>query len=87
MNFIRRLNWLEYIFFVLFFCVLLHRLAARISLPFYDFLQVIIALNQVYNWETQHHSTFCRCGLAGILFYPWFKFYFPLFQTHYHTLS
>ena len=19
-------------------------------------------------------------------FYPWFKFYFPLFQTHYHTL-
>ena len=20
-------------------------------------------------------------------FYPWFKFYFPLFQTHYHTLQ
>ena len=21
------------------------------------------------------------------LFYLWFEFYFPLFQTHYHTLS
>ena len=21
-----------------------------------------------------------------VQFYPWFKFYFPLFQTHYHTL-
>ena len=31
-------------FFVLFFCLLLHRLAVRISLPFYDFLQVIIVL-------------------------------------------
>ena len=20
-------------------------------------------------------------------FYPWFKFYFPLFQTHYYTLQ
>ena len=20
-----------------------------------------------------------------VQFYPWFKFYFPLFQTHYHT--
>ena len=30
-------------FFVLFLCLLLHRLV-RISLPFYDFLQVIIVL-------------------------------------------
>ena len=22
-----------------------------------------------------------------VQFYPWFKFYFPLFQTHYHTLQ
>ena len=22
-----------------------------------------------------------------VQFYPWFKFYFPFFQTHYHTLS
>ena len=21
-----------------------------------------------------------------IIIYPWFKFYFPLFQTHYHSL-
>ena len=21
-----------------------------------------------------------------VQFYPWFKFYFPLFQTHYHIL-
>ena len=21
-----------------------------------------------------------------VQFYPWFKFYFPLFLTHYHTL-
>ena len=35
---------LKYIFFVLFFCFLLHRLAVRISLPFHDFLQVIIVL-------------------------------------------
>ena len=37
-------NLFKYIFFVLFFCLLLHRLARRISLPFYDFLQVIIVL-------------------------------------------
>ena len=23
---------------------------------------------------------------TGLIFYPWFKFYFPLFLTHYHTL-
>ena len=41
---------LKYIdIFVLFFCLLLLRLAVRNSLPFYDFLQVIIVLNQVYN--------------------------------------
>ena len=37
-------NLFKYIFFVLFFCLLLHRLTIRISLPFYDFLQVIIVL-------------------------------------------
>ena len=24
---------------------------------------------------------------VGVQFYPWFKFYFPLFQTHYHILK
>ena len=46
-------------FVVLFFCLLLHGLAVRIS-----FQQVIIVLIQVYNWEIRHHSTVCRCGLV-----------------------
>ena len=59
---------LKYIdIFVLFFCLLLLRLAVRNSLPFYDFLQVIIVLNQVYNWGIGHHSKVCRCRLADIL--------------------
>ena len=45
---------LKYIFFVLFFGFLLHHLAVRISLPIYDFLQVIIVLIQVYNWEIRY---------------------------------
>ena len=32
----------RYIFFVLFFCLLLHRLAVRISLPLHIFLQTIL---------------------------------------------
>ena len=35
----------------------------------------------------------CICCVYGkervyvvVQFYPWFKFYFPLFQSHYHTL-
>ena len=27
------------------------------------------------------------CGYVVVQFYPWIKFYFSLFQTHYHTLS
>ena len=26
------------------------------------------------------------CEYVVIHFYPWLKFYFPLFQAHYHTL-
>ena len=55
--------------FVLFFCLLLLRLAVRNSLPFHDFLQVIIVLNQVYNWAIRHHSKVCRCRLADILYF------------------
>ena len=55
-------------FFVLFFCLLLHLLARRISLPFHIFPQVVIVLIQVYNWEIRHHSFVCRCGLADILY-------------------
>ena len=49
--------------FVLFFCLLVHRLAVRNSLPF------IIVLNQVYNWAIRHHSKVCRCRLADILYF------------------
>ena len=55
-------------FFVLFFCLLLHLLAVRISLPFHIFIQVVIVLIQLYNWEIRHHSFVCRCGLADILY-------------------
>ena len=51
-------------FVVLFFCLLVHRLAVRISLPF---LQVVIVLIQVYNGEIRHHSTVCRCGRTRYL--------------------
>ena len=61
-------NLFNYTFFVLFFCLLLHRLAVRISLPFHIFLHVVIVLIQVNNWEIQHHSLVCRCGLADILY-------------------
>ena len=54
-------------FIILFFCLLLHRLAVSIRLPFHDFLQVIIVLIQVYNWEIRHHSLVCGCGLVDIL--------------------
>ena len=31
---------------------------------------------------------FLAAGIYVVVqFYPWFKFYFPLFQTHYHTLQ
>ena len=61
-------NLFNYIFLVLFFCLLLHCLAVRISLPFHIFLHVVIVLIQVNNWEIQHHSLVCRCGLADILY-------------------
>ena len=59
-------NLFNYTFF--FFCLFLHRLAVRISLPFHIFLHVVIVLIQVNNWEIQHHSLVCRCGLADILY-------------------
>ena len=51
------------ILFVLFFCYFF------IALPFavLNFLQVIIVLIQVYNWEIRHHSMVCHCALADIL--------------------
>ena len=62
-------NLFKQIFFVLSFCLLLDYLAIRISLAFYDFLQVITVLIQIYNWEIRHHSTVCHCGLADILYF------------------
>ena len=48
--------------------LLLHRLTIRISLPFHIFLQVVIGLIQVYNWQIRYHSLICRCGLADSLY-------------------
>ena len=31
------------------------------------FIQVVIVLIKVYNWEILHHSLVCRCGLADII--------------------
>ena len=43
--------------FVLFFRLLLHRLAVRITSAFHISLQVVIELIQVYNWEIRQHAT------------------------------
>ena len=60
-------NLFKYISFLLFFCLLLYRLAVRTSLPFHIFLRLIVLI-QVYNWEIRHHSLVCCCGLADILY-------------------
>ena len=46
-------------------------------------------------WETKQVLQFfksCQNTSRDVIyvvvkFYPWFKFYFPLFQTHHHTLQ
>ena len=68
LNFICWFNRFEYVFFVLFFWLLLHSLAVKISLPSYDFLSIIIVLIQVYNWQIRHHSLVFCCGLADIFY-------------------
>ena len=42
------------------------------------FLQVVILLLQIYNWEIRHHSLVCHRGLADILYIlvSFFKLYF-----------
>jgi len=34
-----------------------------------NFLQVIIVLIQVYDWEIRHNSKVCRCGIADIIYF------------------
>ena len=50
-------NLFKYIFFVLFFCLLLHRLAVRISLPFHIFLFSLVAKEKRAGDEVGHGST------------------------------
>ena len=80
-------NLFKYIFFALFFCLLLHRLAVRISSPFYIFLQVVILLIKVYIWEIRYHSLVCRCGLSDILYILvfFFKLYFQYATSMRHA--
>ena len=42
--------------------------------------QPVVSSNEVVV-TVQKHTVY-----VVVQFYPWFKFYFPLFQTHYHTL-
>ena len=38
-------------------------------------------------WNLSHSHAVCKWHVYVVVqFYPGFKFYFPLFQTHYHTL-
>ena len=64
-------NKTKYIFFVLIYSFFTSSspFSLMSSLPFHDFLKVIIALIQVYNWKIRHHALVCRCGLAEILFF------------------
>ena len=45
-------NLFKYIFFVFFFCLLLHRLAIRISLPIYIFYKLLL----YWSWSTTGRS-------------------------------
>ena len=45
--------------YVLFFSLLLHRLAVRIRFAVSYFSTGLIVLTQVYNWEIRHHSLVC----------------------------
>ena len=57
-----------YIFFVLFFCLILHRLAfIKDQFAVSYFSTSLIVLIQVYNWEIRHRSLICCRGLADIL--------------------
>ena len=40
------------------------------------------SFESVPHYKDKEHSEIC----VAVQFYPWFKFYFLLFQTHYHTL-
>ena len=92
LNFICWFNRFEYVFFVLFFWLLLHSLAVKISLPSYDFLSIIIVLIQVYNWQIRHHSMVFAVDL--LIYYFYFNFVlglnfiflcFKLIIIYYHT--
>ena len=39
------------------------------------------SFESVPHYKNKEHSEIC----VAVQFYPWFKFYFLLFQTHYHT--
>ena len=54
-------------FFGLFFYLLLHRLAVRIRLPFYDRFSTSYYCSAP--GLLRHHSTVCCCGLANILYF------------------
>ena len=47
------------------------------------FKRSLTGKTQNYNKRDSCHK---RVIAVVVQFYPWFKFYFPLFLAHYHTL-
>ena len=57
----------------------------QISLNLQDDSTKAAIINQI---EKKKHSIHDPCFLRWFnYFYPWFKFYFLLFQTHYHVIN
>ena len=48
--------------------------------------KMVSILMQLKKKKKKMTSAKSSCLYYMLWFYPWFKFYFPLFQTHYHTL-
>ena len=67
--------------------LLMHDLVYSNTLSFFSYIQrVIFATSYV---ALICFVFFCTCKFnvyVVVQFYPWFKFYFSLFLTHYHTL-
>ena len=67
-----RENLSNYMFFVLFFCLLLHCLAIRISLPCHISTSLIVLI-QVYNWEIRSGTTHWFVAVDLVIFCILFK--------------
>ena len=92
LNFICWFNRFECVFFVLFFWLLLHSLAVKISLTFYDFLPIITVRSRSTTGRSVTTRWFVAVDL--LIYYFYFIFVlglnfiflcFKLIIIHYHT--